>query len=121
MRHVADRFVVRCAVVSALLLAPGAARTLPDDSPFVDATFEQAQARALAESRILVADFSATWCGPCKRMEKEVWPAENVRAWLKDHAIAVRVDVDQERDLSHQLKIEAMPTMIAFKDGKEFD
>jgi hypothetical protein len=54
-------------------------------------------------------------------MEKETWPHADVRAWLGQHALAIQVDVDEERELAKRFEVEAMPTVVALKDGQEFD
>jgi thioredoxin 1 len=89
--------------------------------PFLDLSYEQAHQRAKDESKLLLVDATATWCPPCKKMEKDTWPTEPVRAWLAKHAVAIQIDVDEQQELARSLKIEAMPTVIAFKDGAEFD
>ena len=106
---------IRAGLVGLLLLAaaPG--------EPFLDLSYEQAQQRAKDAGKLLLVDATASWCKPCKKMEKDTWPAQPVRAWLSEHAVAIQIDVDEEPELSQSLKIEAMPTVIAFKDGAEFD
>jgi len=106
---------IRASLVGALLLA-----AVPGE-PFLDLSYEQAHQRAKDEGKLLLVDATATWCPPCKKMEKDTWPAEPVRAWLSEHAVPIQIDVDEEQELSRSLKIEAMPTVIAFKDGAEFD
>ncbi|HBS28838.1 MAG TPA: hypothetical protein DEB06_05180, partial [Phycisphaerales bacterium] len=61
------------------------------------------------------------WCGPCKMMDKTTWVDEKVVGWLKAHAVAIQIDVDALPDLSKQLRIGAMPTVIVFRGGEEFD
>jgi len=97
----------------ALVLAPG--------EPFLDLSYEQARQRAQDEGKLFLVDATASWCPPCRKMEKEVWPTESVRTWLGEHAVAIQLDVDEQRELAATLKIEAMPTIIAFKAGAEFD
>lgn len=97
----------------ALALAPG--------EPFLDLSYEQALARSKEQGKLMLVDATASWCPPCKRMEKETWPAESVRTWLAAHAVTIQIDVDDEPELARSLKIEGMPTVVAFKDGIEFD
>lgn len=62
---------------------------------------------------LLLVDFSAVWCGPCKMLEKVLTGlAENV-----DYRIA-RINVDEESDLASELKIRSLPAMMILKDGK---
>jgi thioredoxin 1 len=75
--------------------------------------------QAAKEHKVLVVDAMATWCGPCKKMEKDSWSNPDVEAWMKENAVFVQVDVDAEQETAERLKIEAMPTVILFKDGAE--
>ncbi len=88
---------------------------------FADLELEMARERATAERKLLLVDATAEWCGPCKMMERTTWVDPSVVAWLGDHALAIQIDVDAQKDVARQLRIEAMPTLIAFVDGTEFD
>ncbi len=88
---------------------------------FTKKNFEDAKKLAAAEGKLLVVDSMADWCPPCKQMDKTTWVDEKTIAYFKDNAIAFQFDVDKEEKLAKDLKIEAMPTMIVFKDGKEID
>jgi thioredoxin 1 len=88
---------------------------------FTKKNFEDAKKQAAAEGKLLVVDSMADWCPPCKQMDKTTWVDEKTIAYFKDNAIAFQFDVDKEEKLAKDLKIEAMPTMIVFKDGKEID
>jgi len=80
-----------------------------------------AGARALAAGRWLILDATARWCQPCKLMDRTTWRDPGVEAWIAAHAVAIQVDVDAEEDAARELAIGAMPTVIAFRDGKEQD
>lgn len=92
-----------------------------DRAPFVALDFEAARARSIEQQRLLFVDFTADWCGPCKRMDADTWAHEDVRAWLGEHALAIQVDVDEQRELARRLRIKAMPTVVVLKAGEEFD
>lgn len=66
-------------------------------------------------------DFTASWCMPCRKMEKETWGTAEVRAWLAANAIAIQVDVDKNQDLVRRFRIETVPTVVALQSGVEFD
>jgi thioredoxin 1 len=73
------------------------------------------------DGKLLIIKGTAVWCGPCKQMDKTTWVDEKVVQFVKDNGVAIAVDVDDQPDVAKTLSIEAMPTMIIFKDGKELD
>ncbi len=81
---------------------------------FRDESLSAAQAEAKSANKFLVADFMATWCGPCKDMDAHTWTNGLVKQWLSENAIAVQVDVDADRADSQALHIDGMPTTIIF-------
>lgn len=75
-----------------------------------DATFEKN-----IEKGVVLVDFWATWCGPCRRQ------APIVEELANDFAGKVKVgkvDVDKNRSVSQKYIIRSIPTIIIFKDGK---
>lgn len=89
---------------------------------FSDLTFDAAlAANTTAKDRVLIVKATAVWCGPCKMMNKTTWIADDVIAWVKTNGTAIELDVDEDQKSSIALQIKAMPTMVAFKNGKELD
>jgi len=64
----------------------------------------------------LVVDFWAPWCGPCRMMEPHY---ERVSAQFGHQARFAKVNSDQEPQLSARFQIRGIPTLIAFKGGRE--
>src|SRR4030042_1326805 len=50
--------------------------------PFYKLTFEEAQIKANAETKVVLIDFYTTWCVPCKHLDKVTWPHKDVLKWL---------------------------------------
>jgi len=70
-----------------------------------------------AGDKLVVVDFTATWCGPCRAIAPEfVKLAEQCR----DQAVFLQVDVDKCRQLAQEQNIAAMPTFIFYKRGQLF-
>jgi thioredoxin 1 len=68
-------------------------------------------------SGIVVVDFFAEWCGPCKMLAPYL---DEMSTKLAGQASFYKVDVDSEQELSMAQGITAMPTIKVFKDGVEF-
>ncbi|GAA0865487.1 thioredoxin [Paraclostridium tenue] len=66
---------------------------------------------------VVVVDFFATWCGPCKMLAPVF---ESVSEELND-AKFVKVDIDESLELAQKYGISTVPTMMIFKDGKVVD
>jgi thioredoxin len=73
-------------------------------------------ATALKGDKLVLVDFTATWCGPCQKMKPSI---HKLRDEMYKDIVITEVDVDARRDLSSKYRIEAMPTLVFFKDGKE--
>ncbi|XP_072904683.1 thioredoxin-like [Hemitrygon akajei] len=68
-----------------------------------------------AGDKIVIVDFSATWCGPCKKIEPDF-------AALSEEftdMIFCSVDVDEVEDLAQSKGVTALPTFIIFMHGAE--
>ena len=74
--------------------------------------------KALAQPGLLVVDFWADWCGPCKMLGPVI---EQLAADYDGKAVVGKVNVDDEPDLAPRYGIMSIPTVMFFKDGKEID
>lgn len=94
-----------------------------DDPPpiFDNRPYAAARMAAEHEKKWFIVKATAVWCAPCKKMDATTWRDGKVEKWLAKNAIVVAVDVDQKKQLAKELSVQAMPTMIAFKEGREFD
>ncbi|CAH8318537.1 unnamed protein product [Eruca vesicaria subsp. sativa] len=68
-------------------------------------------------NQLLVIDFYATWCGPCKFFE----PAFIDMAVKFTDVDFVKLDVDKLPDVAKEFNVTAMPTFVLVKQGKEVD
>lgn len=75
-------------------------------------------AKAKEENKIIVMDFWAAWCGPC-RLIAPVF--EKLASDFSSQAIFVKVDVEKGQDISKEYAVRAMPTFIVLKDGAKVD
>ncbi|KAL2319345.1 hypothetical protein Fmac_028314 [Flemingia macrophylla] len=80
-------------------------------------SWDQKLEQAKRDSNIVIANFSATWCGPCKMIA----PYYSELSVKYQAIMFLLVDVDELTDLSTTWDIKATPTFFFLKDGKEFD
>ncbi|MEH1820906.1 MAG: thioredoxin [Nostoc sp.] len=66
----------------------------------------------------VLVDFYAEWCGPCQMMTPIL---EQVNNQLKDRLRIVKIDTEKYTELATQYKIESLPTLVLFKQGKPVD
>ncbi len=78
-------------------------------------SFEDAIANS--EQPILV-DFYATWCGPCQMMSKIL---EQVNIQLNGQLRVMKIDTDRYPQIASQHQIQALPTLMLFKNGQPVD
>ncbi|HJV89080.1 MAG TPA: cytochrome c biogenesis protein CcdA [Holophagaceae bacterium] len=90
-------------------------------SLWIEQDYEQALARAKVEGKVVLVDTYAEWCAQCHELDEKTWPDAAVQAWVKAHAIAVRIDTDKVRpDLATKLGIRSYPTILVLDaEGKE--
>jgi thioredoxin 1 len=67
------------------------------------------------DSRPVIVDFHALWCGPCKVQSPIL---TEVTAEFGDKVRVIKINVDQNNVLSAQYQILSVPTLIVFKNGK---
>jgi thioredoxin len=73
--------------------------------------FQLAQNAAKAGNKLILVDFWATWCGPCKKMDAEVWSTEEAQK-LKLNFIPLKIDIDNEKALAAEYGIRSIPNLI---------
>ncbi|XP_058185367.1 thioredoxin H2-like [Rhododendron vialii] len=67
--------------------------------------------------KLMVVDFSASWCPPCKLME----PVINAMSSKFTDVEFIKIDVDELKDVAQEFGVKAMPTFVLLKQGKEVD
>lgn len=70
--------------------------------------------RALLSNKVVLADFWATWCGPCRMLMPTI---EEIAREAGDKYAVIKVDVDENEDLAGRFKIMTIPTLIILKNG----
>ena len=73
---------------------------------------------ALAEGKLMMVDFWAVWCGPCRMLAPMV---DDLAEKYDGKVVVGKVNVDEEQELAIRYGVMSIPTVIFFKDGKEVD
>ncbi|KAK6465087.1 thioredoxin [Scheffersomyces coipomensis] len=71
----------------------------------------------IKSDKLVVIDFYATWCGPCKAIE----PIIDALAERLPEVNFGRVDVDQAQDVAQEYGVTAMPTIYYFRNGERLN
>nr|NP_001402980.1 thioredoxin domain-containing protein 8 isoform 4 [Sus scrofa] len=69
-----------------------------------------------AGNKLVVVEFSATWCGPCKR----IYPLFHAMSLQYRNVMFANVDVDSARELARTYHINAIPTFQMFKQTQKY-
>ncbi|QSJ15578.1 thioredoxin [Nostoc sp. UHCC 0702] len=69
----------------------------------------------LSEEKVLVVDFTATWCGPCRLVSPLMDKLANE---YKDRLKVVKVDVDNNKPVFKKYGLRSIPAVLIFKDGE---
>ncbi len=73
---------------------------------------------AIRNNRSLVVDCWAPWCGPCRMMSPVI---EELAADLKGKITFGKLNTDENQDIAARFQVQAIPTLLIFKDGKLAD
>ena len=74
--------------------------------------------QVLKSSSVVVVDFWATWCGPCRMLAPTV---EEVSELMEGKAVVAKCNVDEVREGAMKYRIMRIPTLIYFKNGEVVD
>ena len=73
------------------------------------------ESEVLNSDKVVLADFNAQWCGPCKMLKPIIDGIANERDDIK----VVSIDIDDEDELADKYEVVSIPCLVVFKDGEE--
>ncbi|CDR95646.1 thioredoxin, putative [Babesia bigemina] len=80
------------------------------------ASFDEMIENNKKDGGILIVDFFAEWCRPCRQFKATL--TDVAERYLRDNLLILQVDIEQEEDLAATHKVSMLPTMIIFKGGE---
>lgn len=72
----------------------------------------------IQSDKLVIADFWATWCGPCRMLTPIL---DEVEEEMSDKIQVVKVNVDDADEVAAQFRIMSIPTLLFFKNGQVVD
>lgn len=65
--------------------------------------------------QLVLVDFFATWCGPCKQMHPVL---EQLKSEMGDAVRILKLDVEKNEQLAYEYRIQSVPTLMIFRNGE---
>lgn len=98
--------------------------TMTAGNSFADGVWKtdlnEARKLAAETNRPILCHFYASWCGPCRQMEKKVFPLSQVQGQLKSSVIAVKINVEKQQYLANRFGVTSLPSDIFLEpDGTQ--
>ena len=83
-------------------------------------SYDDGMAKARQTGKSIVFYFYADWCTYCVRMQKETFSHDSVIDFLNSKVIAVKVDVDQDKDIARTYRVRGLPaTVLLMRNGEQ--
>ncbi|MBN1493065.1 MAG: thioredoxin family protein [Candidatus Omnitrophica bacterium] len=77
-----------------------------------ESSIPSAIAKAKKENKLVMAEFSTTWCGWCKKLDKDTMKNSKVQSILNRYFVSVRIDGDKNKELVRQYKVRGYPNIV---------
>ena len=100
-----------------------AASAVTAEVHFKDLKFADAMKKARKEKKIIMIDYYTTWCGWCKRLDRDTYSSEELGKYADDNIVSLKLNAEDKgegTDLAQKAGITGYPTIVFYDaDGKE--
>lgn len=103
-------------ILFTLLLVIGAAVAANAQVRFTDKNLDAVREEATQQNKLVFIDLYATWCGPCKNMERTVFSQPEVGDFMAEHFVAAKYDIEKPTGsaLAKKYGVRSIPTFLIF-------
>ena len=84
----------------------------------VEFTAENFKAQVIDSDKVVLVDFWAEWCGPCKQIGPIL---DEISDEMKDEIIISKMNIDQNQETPAKYGVRGIPTLMIFQDGQLID
>ena len=105
--------------VATLLFLLSSFTTVPTSVNFVHSnTLTTVLDQAVSEDKLVFIDFYATWCGPCRKLDRTVFGDARVASYMNDNFVNYKVDIEKDNGpiLAAMYGVTSLPAMIVLNE-----
>ena len=84
----------------------------------LEITFDNFKSEVLDYKGIIVVDFFANWCGPCRKLAPIL---EEVEEELREKVKFAKINTDENIELAKKYQVSGLPTLMVFKNGEAIE
>ena len=111
---------MRNSILTIVLVLMVSITNASDGIRFFQGTWEEALLEASTSNKPIFVDFYAEWCGPCKRMSRDIFTDLEVGKYFNENFVSLKIDAEnEEQKLVERVDITAYPTLIFFNPSGE--
>ena len=81
-------------------------------------SLEDAKKMAIATNKLILVDFWASWCGPCKKMDSESWSKDEIKE-VMDNYVSVQIDIDKYTEIAKKYNVIGIPYVFIMDPNGE--